>query len=401
MGRSQTASRLSLIAVAVVAAIAVAAAVVLHRPRPTPAGPDIQYETVHADRGPIVAKVTASGTVSALVTVQVGSQVSGRVQAIYVDYNSTVKAGEVIARLDPLLFQAAVDQSSANYLTAQSALKTAQAQEVNTKLQYERSQSLLARSLVAQSDFDAAKAAHDASVAQVDGATSGVALALASLNQAKVNLGYATIVSPIDGTVVSRSVDVGQTVASAFQAPVLFTIAKDLREMQVDTSVSEADVGRLLPGMPATFTVDAYPDEPFSGTVRQVRNAATTVQNVVTYDAVIDVHNPALKLKPGMTANVTLVVAHKDRALRAPNAAVRFQPDAALLRELKITVPEDTGDRNRKWLWVLHEGRPVAALVETGISDGTLTEVVSGDVYENDVLITDMAETPKKRFGLF
>jgi len=331
----------------------------------------------------------------------VGSQVSGRVQEIFVDYNSPVTAGETIAKLDPLLFQAAVDQSTANYLTAQSALKSAQAQEANAERQYERAKSLLERSLIAQSDFDTAKATYDAAVAQVGGATSGVALALASLNQAKVNLGYTTIVSPIDGTVVSRSVDVGQTVASAFQAPVLFVIARDLRKMQVDTSISEADVGKLRPGMTGTFTVDAYPDEPFSGTVRQVRNAATTVQNVVTYDAVIDVDNPALKLKPGMTANVSLVYARKESALRVPNAAVRFQPDAALLHELDISPPPENETLARKWLWTLHEGRLVPALAETGISDGTLTEVVGGDIRDGDILITDMAEVPKKRFGLF
>jgi HlyD family secretion protein len=228
-----------------------------------------------------------------------------------------------------------------------------------------------------------------------------VALALASWNQAKLNLGYATIISPIDGTVVSRSVDVGQTVASAFQAPVLFTIAKDLRKMQVDTSISEADVGKLSTGMAATFTVDAYPDEPFAGTVRQIRNAATTVQNVVTYDAVIDVNNPALKLKPGMTANASLVYARNEHALRVPNAAVRFQPDLVLLQRLGVPVPGPTGTQTRKWLWTLHEGRPVAVLVETGISDGILTEVVGGDIRDNDVLITDMSEVPKKRFGLF
>ncbi|HEX4346011.1 MAG TPA: efflux RND transporter periplasmic adaptor subunit [Vicinamibacterales bacterium] len=381
--------------------ISAVGAVFFFRAKPATTAPELQFETVKADRGPIVAKVTASGTLSALVTVQVGSQVSGRVQAIFVDYNSPVTAGEVIAKLDPLLFQAAVDQSAANYLTAQSALKSAQAQEANAQLQYERSKSLLERKLVAPSDFDTAKATYDAAVAQVDGGTSGVALALASLNQAKVNLGYATIVSPIDGTVVSRSVDVGQTVASAFQAPVLFVIARDLRKMQVDTSVSEADVGKLQAGMPATFTVDAFPDDPFTGTVRQVRNAATTVQNVVTYDAVLDVDNPALKLKPGMTANVSLVVARKDDAVRVPNAAVRFQPDAALLRGLGITPPAPNETLTRKWLWTLHEGRPVAVQVDTGISDGTLTDVAGGVVQAGDTLITDMSEVPKKRFGLF
>jgi HlyD family secretion protein len=363
--------------------------------------PQAQYERAKADTGPIVAKVTATGTLSALVTVQVGAQVSGRVQEILVDYNSPVRAGQVIARLDPLLFQAAVDQSHANYLTAQSNLKTNMTQEANAEKQYTRSKSLIDRGLVSQSDFDTAEANYEVAKAQVDAAKSSLEVARAALHQAEVNLGYTTIVSPIDGTVISRNVDVGQTVQAAFQAPVLFNIAKDLRKMQVDTSVSEADVGRLEKGKTATFTVDAYPGEPFTGIVRQVRSSPTTVQNVVTYDAVIDVNNAALKLKPGMTANVSFVVVQKRDVLRVPNAALRFQPDAALLRQLGVTVPGPPAAGTAKWLWSLRGDRPVPVRVETGISDGILTEIAKGDVHDGDVLITDMSAAPRKRFGLF
>jgi HlyD family secretion protein len=384
----------------VVIAVVVGAVWRIRRSAATPAVPDVRYEHVTADVGPIVAKVTASGTLSALVTVQVGAQVSGRVKDIYVDYNSPVTAGQVIATLDPLLFQAALDQAKANLLTADSNLKTAQAQATNAALTFERSKSLLARGLIAQSDFDTAQANNEVAKAQVAAATSGMEVARATQHQAEVNLGYTTITSPIDGTVISRNIDVGQTVASAFQAPVLFNIAKDLRKMQVDTSVSEADIGRLTTGMKATFTVDAYPDEPFTGRVRQIRSSPTTVQNVVTYDAVIDVDNTALKLKPGMTANVSLVVAHNDHALRVPNAALRFQPDMALLKQLGVAIPS-AGAGNTKWLWRLVDNRPIPEQVRVGLSDGTLTEVLDGKVHAGDALVTDMMAVPRRRFGFF
>jgi HlyD family secretion protein len=372
----------------------------VRRTAPARAIPEVRYERVKADVGPIVATITATGTLSALVTVQVGSQVSGRVQEIMVDYNSPVTAGQVIAKLDPLLYQSAVDQSHANYLTAQSTLKTSIAQEVNAERQFERSKSLLGRNLVTASDFDTAQSNYEVAKAQVDAGESGVEVARAALHQAELNLGYTTIVSPIDGTVISRNIDVGQTVQSAFQAPTLFMIAKDLRKMQVDTSVSEADVGRLEPGKSVTFTVDAYPGEPFAGRVRQIRSSPTTVQNVVTYDAVIDVDNKALKLKPGMTANVAFVVAEKDHVVRVPNAALRFQPDVALLQQLGVAVPGLTGGVTSKWLWTLRDDRLTPVRVEVGISDGTLTEA-RGTIHDGDVLVTDMAAVPRKRFGLF
>jgi HlyD family secretion protein len=363
--------------------------------------PAMRYETAAVDRGPVLAKVTASGTLSALVSVQVGVQVSGRVKEVLVDYNSPVTAGQVIARLDPLLFQAAVDQAHANLLTSESSLRTAVAQANNAKRAYDRAKMLVDQKLMTQSDFDTALANRDVADAQVDAAKSNLEVAGTAVKQAELNLGYATITSPIDGTVISRSVDVGQTVAAAFQAPTLFLIAKDLRKMQVDTSVSESDVGRLRTGMTTTFTVDAYPDEAFRGTVRQIRSAPTTVQNVVTYDAVIDVDNSGLKLKPGMTANATFVVAERKNVVRIPNAALRFLPDAKLLQSLSIPVPGPAAESKTRWIWTLRANRPSPERVEIGISDGTLTEMTAGTLHSGDTLVTDMSAAPGRRFGLF
>ena len=365
--------------------------------------PQMHYETTAADRGTIAAKVTATGSLSALLTVQVGSQVSGRVSELHADYNSTVKKGEVIAKLDPLLFQAAVDQVRANLLSSQGNLKKDQAQLNNAKVSYDRSKQLQAAQIIAQSDLDTAQANYDAAKAQVDADQSNLASIQAALNQAQLNLDYTTIVSPIDGTVISRSVDVGQTVAASFQAPTLFVIAQDLRKMQVDTSVGEADVGRLTAGMPATFTVDAYPNKPFTGRVRQIRNAATTLQNVVTYDAVIDVSNPDLLLRPGMTANCTFVAAQKNNVIRLRNAALRFEADPQLMQRIGVTdlnaAPAPTKDPNRKFVWVLRNNKPVRETVVSGVTDGTWTELVSGNIQEGDALITDMTPAPTR--GLF
>jgi HlyD family secretion protein len=302
------------------------------------------YQTSTIDRGPIVAKVTASGTLSALVTVQVGSQVSGRIREIFVDFNSVVKKGEVIARLDTQLLTATLEQARANFDAAQADLLKAQVQAKDAERQLGRQRSLHEQKLTAQADFDTAQANSDVAGAGVAAAQGRVAQTRAALHQAQVNLDYATIESPIDGVVISRSVDVGQTVTASLQTPTLFVIAEDLRKMQVDTSVAEADVGRLQGGMRAYFMVDAFPNDRFEGTVRQIRNAATTVQNVVTYDAVIDVANPELKLRPGMTANVTFVYADQQEALRTVNAALRFKPSAELLKAAKP--PEADGPQS-------------------------------------------------------
>ncbi len=387
---------------AIVAAICGAATLVYYRR--AHAAPSVAYETTPADRGTVVAKVTATGNLSALLTVQVGSQVSGRVQELFVDYNSPVKKGQTIAKLDPLLFQAAVEQTKALVLSAQSNIAKDKAQDVNMKIAFDRAVKLRDAQVIAQADFDTAKANYDAADAQVAADQSNLESANAALHQAELNLGYTTIVSPIDGIVISRNVDVGQTVAASFQAPTLFVIANDLRHMQVDTNVGEADVGRLTAGMPATFTVDAYPSKPFTGKLRQIRNASQTVQNVVTYDAVIDVENPNLLLKPGMTANVSFVVEQKNNVVRLRNSALRFAPDPKLLAQIGVASPAvptlaSSQQPVQKAVWVLRDGKPVRVPVSTGVTDGTWTELLQGDVQPGDVLVTDMTVSPRR--GLF
>jgi HlyD family secretion protein len=400
----------------IVACVVVVAGVFgLWRFRQAKGSSQVRYDTSKVDRGRIVAKVTASGTLSAIVTVQVGSQVSGRVAALFADWNSQVKKGELVAKIDPQLFQASVLQARANLVAAQGNLAKVKAQAIDAERQYKRSVILAERKLIAQADLDTSQSTFDADKAAVDAAAGTVEQAKAQLSSAEVNLAYTDIISPTDGTVISRNVDVGQTVAASLQAPTLFLIAEDLRKMQVDTSVAEADIGKLRTGMKATFTVDAYPNERFIGTVRQVRNAPQTVQNVVTYDAVIDVANPDLKLKPGMTANCTFIWAERDDALRIPNAALRFRPPAEMLAQLnpgagtgqqgrganaeaaqgggaaRRSHAGSTPDPDRRTVWILRDGKPQAVVIRTGVSDGSLTEVVEGDLSQGDLVITDMS----------
>jgi HlyD family secretion protein len=370
-----------------------------------------KFETVSVDRGSLVAKITATGTLSALVTVQVGSQVSGRLQDILVDFNAPVKKGQVIAKIDPQLFRAAIEQAQANSAAAKANLVGAQVQAAQSERQSDRMKALVQQKLVSQADADTAQAQADADRAQVEAAKAAVQQTAASLHQAQVNLDYTTIISPINGVVISRNVDVGQTVAASLQAPTLFVIAEDLRKMQVDASVSEADVGKLQPGMDSMFTVDAFPGEKFHGTIRQIRNAAQTLQNVVTYDAVIDVLNPALKLRPGMTASVTFVYAERNDVLRVPNAALRFRPAPDVMARMRgekegaATKPGGpTGqprlqrgakdDPTQRTVWVSHGQTAEAVVLHTGVSDGTLTEVLEGKVAAGDKLVTDVPEKP-------
>jgi HlyD family secretion protein len=396
--------------------------------------PAVEFDTAAVDRGRIVARVTATGTLSALVTVQVGTQISGTVQKLYADFNSTVKKGQLIAKIDPQLFEAAFEQAQANYQAAQGNLIKAEAQERDAGRQFEREKAMLDRKLVAQADYDTSQSNLEVARGSSAAARGSVAQAKAQLSQAKVNLDMTRIVSPTDGTVISRNVDVGQTVAASLSAPTLFAIAKDLREMQVDTSVAEADVGKLAAGMPATFTVDAFPGERFKGKVRQIRNAAQTVQNVVTYDAVIDVDNGDLKLRPGMTANITFISAEKDDVLRVPNAALRYRPTPEIFTALGLPVPKgvrEPGERSRsngppgpppgggpptggpsggppggggggrrargggdgpsdrRTVWALRSGQPQQLGLRIGLSDGSTTEVVEGDLRQGDQVIID------------
>ncbi|WP_394848121.1 efflux RND transporter periplasmic adaptor subunit [Pendulispora brunnea] len=387
--------------------------------------PPVVYKTAKAEKRNIVGRVTASGTLAATVTVQVGTQVSGRIKELYADFNSPVKKGQLVAKIDPLLFEAAVEQANANYLSAQADLNRAKATAMDADRQYVRAKALHESELASQKDLETAETTAQVARAAVGVSEAGLAQARAQLNQAKVNLSYTSIISPIDGTVISRSVDVGQTVAASLQAPVIFTIAEDLRKMKVDTNVAESDVGGLEPNMDVFFTVDAYPGQRFKGKIGQIRNAAQTVQNVVTYDAVIEVDNTDLKLRPGMTANTTIVYAQRNDALAVPNAALRFRPpsvdgdgaadagsasadapvSAAAANPNGPPVPRRTRQARgtkqegahgeRKTLWVLRNGNAVPVRVQIGLSDGTYTEIVGGELQEGDQPIIDATLTGK------
>jgi HlyD family secretion protein len=467
-------------------------------------GSNQKFRLAKIERGEINFVVTATGTINPVINVLVGSQVSGTIKALHADFNSQVKEGQVIAQIDPAIFQAQVDQAKASVLTNQANLLNAQSNLENAKANLvkadvavldakrtlDRNLPLVEKKVIAQATMDTAQTNYDTAVAQRDvakaqvgSATSQVASskaqveqAKAALNMAETNLRYATIRSPVNGTVISRNVDVGQTVAASLQAPTLFTIAKDLTKMQVDTNVSEADVGRVTVGQDATFTVDAYPGRNFRGKVFEVRNAPIILQNVVTYDVVIQVDNKDLKLKPGMTANVSVMIAHREGALKIPNAALRFRPESAkqgslpekssessesrgrllierLTRELNLTpdqqsklemvlksskqefqeisqkmkpeeargriqglirqkiagiltdqqiqklkeLPESSqSERKTGRVWILSpERKPTPVSIVLGITDGTFSEVISGDLREGGEVIVE--ETSGKK----
>ena len=349
-------------------------------------GNEPKFRTEKVTRGDIEMAVTATGTVNPVTTVLVGTQVSGTVKNIYVDFNSPVKKGQLIARIDPALVEAQVNQARANLLSAKANLEKAEASEVDAKRTMERNKELLSKNLIAQSDFDTAETNYETAKASVSAAKSQVAQSDAALSSSETNLFYTRIVSPVDGIVVSRNVDVGQTVAASFQTPTLFSIAQDLTKMQIDTNVAEADIGNVSVGQDVQFTVDAYPDITFKGKVWQVRNAPITVQNVVTYDVVIQVSNPELKLKPGMTANVSIIVSIKRDVLKIPNVALRFRP----AEEVKTTAQQ-----RGSAVWILEQEKPKRVPVSTGISDGAYTEIVSGEIKEGQELIVESLEKAK------
>jgi HlyD family secretion protein len=421
------------------------------------------------DRGDIVLQVAATGTLAAVTTVQVGTQVSGTIAELYVDFNSEVKKGQLLAKLDPELFQAQVQQAEANVRTAEASLNDDKAAIASAKANLEKAKvdllnnerklkmqkALWNQALVARDDLDTAQAALDASQAgleaqqaQIDSAEARykadeqrLSQVRAALDQAKVNLEHTVITSPISGTIISRTIDRGQTVAASFSSPTLFTIGEDLTKMQVSTNIDEADVGKIKTGMDTTFTVDAYPNDVFQGKISQIRLAATTVQNVVTYNAMIDVSNPQLKLKPGMTANVKILIDKAENVLKIPNSALRFKPEmtdqeiAAVFQQageeqyynhLKSATTRpaggtqlgfapggakgpaqgslpgqqgnslkpqaarpDAGSRGRRVaLWLLDNGktlRPV--VVKLGLTDGIQTEIEPGKLIEGDKIV--------------
>ena len=357
-----------------------------------PAKPKYRFETAPVERGRIIARVTASGAVSPVITVQVGSQISGRLSEILVDFNAPVKKGQVMARIDPALLSAQVEQARAKLANDAANAEKARVVLADAKRTLRRMEDLLSQNLISQSDKDAAQTAYDSSVAGVKAAETQVDQDRAALKLSETNLDYTTIISPVDGIVITRNVDVGQTVAASLQAPTLFTIAQDLRKMQVDTNVAEADVGKLSEGMAAIFTVDAYPGEKFKAVVNQIRYASQTVQNVVTYNAVLSVENPDLRLRPGMTANVTFVYATREEVLKIPNAALRFRPppEASAESSSSVTGPRNTAneDPTRKTIWTIRKGIPIAVSIRTGLSDGLFTEVVEGRLDVGEPLAT-------------
>ena len=369
------------------------------------------FVTTPVQRGNITQVVSSTGTLQAGVTVQVGSQVSGTIVKLFANFNSKVKAGEVVAQLNQDKFKAGVDQAKANLIAAQSSFAKAKVNVEDTGRTLERARELHKRELTAQSELDAAQTAHDAAIAQLEVNKAQVAQAQAAINQVSVDLNNTTIRSPVDGIVISRNVDVGQTVAASLQAPTLFTIANDLSKMEVHSNVDEADVGNVWEGQEVTFTVDAFPARRFRGKVYQVRNAPVNVQGVVTYNAVARIDNKELLLKPGMTANVQFLVSRKEDVLTIPNMAMRFKPpdqkDEAqdLLRQEKSRAAKPVGTRrtsraagagggagggrgNRSVIvYVLKENRPQPVEIQLGITDGSRTEVLAGDLNEKEPLI--------------
>jgi HlyD family secretion protein len=434
-----------------------------------------KHRFAKVERGPLTATVSATGNMNAVITVQVGSQVSGMIKELFADFNTRVKKNQLIARIDPELFETKVNQARAELESAQAAVLNQQANVERARAEVENSRAALAggraqtakaqvavldakrdldrksdlfrRELIARSEKDSAQAAHDSAVAQWE-ATRAQEQALAStirsveaqlkvaeaqlqaaqaqvrqrraaLAQTQVDLDHTMIRAPVDGVVVSRTVDVGQTVAASLQAPILFTIAQDLTQMQVDTNVDEADIGRIRLGQRATFSVDSFPGQSFSGEVTQIRKAPQVVQNVVTYIVVIAVQNPEGKLLPGMTANVRVVVDHKPSVLKIPNAALRFRPQTAQTapgEEARAQSPRQRPERGAAGpgrppgagppgrgglsgrVWILGpDGNPKPLAVQLGITDGSFTEVAEGDLTEGQELIVGGSERPAAR----
>lgn len=358
-----------------------------------------QFTTAVVSREDLVDTVEATGTLGAVTTVQVGSQVSGTIASLNADFNSEVRKGQVIARLDPSLMQAQVDQAAATIVRLEADVDRSQAALQDAQLKLERGRELLKQGLVPRADVDTAESTARQAEASLQSAKAQVTQARASLNQNRVNLDHTIITAPVDGIVISRNVDVGQTVAASMSAPTLFVIAKDLTQMQVEASVDEADIGRIRQGEPVKFTVDAYPRDVFNGTVSQVRLQPVVVQNVVSYVTVIDVPNPEKKLKPGMTATVTIEIARADDVLTVPNAALRFRPADTGLQSGRATQPVATsgraqgdtqggaGERSRR-IWTLRDEQLQPVRIQTGISNGTATAVSGGELREGMTVVT-------------
>ena len=379
----------------------------------------VTYITTALERGSITRLVVATGTVNPVTTVQVGTYVSGPIKALFVDSNSAVKKGQRVAQIDPRPFQVKVKQAQANLITARAQVEKDKADLTFKQRVLKRTRELFERNLIAKQEVEAAERDAEQAQAQLELDQARVEQNAAALEEAQVNLGYTDIVSPVDGVVVSRSVNVGQTVAASFQTPVLFQVAQDLTKMQVNTNVSESDIGLVAEGQQAFFAVDAYPERQFWGSITQVRNAPQIVQNVVTYDVVVDVDNADLALKPGMTASLSAVTAQRDEVLKIPQAALRFSPPsprkngASPETETKDSRPQARPKADKKpgeplQVWIqTTEQKLTAVPVQTGISDETFTELVAGTLKEGDVVVTgvrtardDTPQTTLPGFGM-
>ena len=347
------------------------------------------YVSVPAARGHLAATVSATGSLNPVKTVEVGTYVSGRIESIEIDFNSVVKRGQVIARIDPASYRVRVKQAEANLATARAGLERAEANLKLRRDQLERQRALLEKNVISNDAFDAAQNLHEQARAQLSIDRAGVKVAEAGLEDARVNLAYTEIVSPVDGVVLSRNVNVGQTVAASFQTPTLFVIADDLTRMQVNASVSESDIGTVREGQPASFTVDAYAGRVFEGRVSQVRNSPSSVQNVVTYDVVVEVQNADLALRPGMTATVTLRTAERDDVLKVPLRALRFRPREAP-RGNDVAAAAPASGWTRLWIDAASDA-PRAVDVKLGIANDEEVEVESGPIARGDAVIVGYA----------
>ena len=344
----------------------------------------VKYVTKPLTNCTITQYVDASGTINPVNTVSVGSTVSGLIKAIYVDYNSEVKKGQLLAQIDPANFEAQVQQNQAQIINAQANLAKLQAIADFDAKQYQRYKNLYNRNFVAKSELDQKYSTYMSDLAQINAARAQISQYQASLQTAQTNLGYTKIIAPVDGTVISRKIDLGQPVAASFQAPELFTIAQDLTKMQIEVSVSEADIGKVKEGQDVTYTLDGYPDSNFAGKVTQVRLSPTTVSNVVTYTVIVDVDNEDLKLKPGMTANVSIITSKSEDVLCAPNLALKFTPDI------------NSQKYQKQGVWILEKGKPKRIDIETGASDDNVTEIISNELSAGTKVILSAHDTKKK-----
>lgn len=347
----------------------------------------VNYQTKAIKRCTITEFVEASGTINPVNTVSVGSTVSGLIKEIYVDYNDVVKKGQILAQIDPANFEATVQQNQAQINNAQANVAKLQAVADFDRQQYIRYKNLYAKNFVAKSELDEKYSTYKSDLAQISAARAQIKQYQASLKTAMTNLGYTKIIAPVDGTIISREIDLGSPVAASFQAPELFTIAQDLTKMQIEVSVSEADIGNVHEGQDVTYTVDGYPDMNFKGKVTQVRLSPTTESNVVTYTVIVDVNNEDLKLKPGMTANVSIITDRSENVLCAPNIALKFTPD--------INGPK----YKNQGIWILDKGKPKRIEIRTGANNDTNTEIISDKIKEGTEVITAIKSKNAKQDG--